>query len=178
MRQRRRSKLDATRLGPWLSQRSALFRQLSSEATEALLQRGRIRRFARDTVLAQQGQESLTFYVVVDGIVSARVMFEGVQREVFSYESGELAGGLTLLRQGEWPYSLIASREVEVVEFDARAISKFVAALRPLATEFLRVVAGELAEHSRVLDQNMLRLSSQAQARTVGSGGTFRRDDR
>ena len=178
MSERRRSKVDATRLGPWLCSRSAFFKRMDPKTTEALLERGRVRRYARNSVVCRQGESALTFYVVVEGTLSAKVSREGVEREIGSYQSGEFAGGLALMRQQPWPFSLHAGTDVEAIEFDARAISQYIAALRPTAIDFLRHFSSEMARDSRDLYQKTVSLVGQINAQTRGSGGTFRREDR
>lgn len=169
---------DATRLHPWLRERNTAIGAMSNEVGLELLKRGDVRKFARNSVVQEQGTPAQWLYIVTDGTLTVRVHSEGIYRELFSYQAGDTAGLLALVDQRDTPYQVYASTNVEVIRIDADYLAQLRAAYHPLATQVLYAFMPMITEHQQELDNRAARLAARKNASVVGSGQTFRRDDR
>ncbi|MCO4760687.1 MAG: Crp/Fnr family transcriptional regulator [Myxococcales bacterium] len=177
-RLRSRRDKDATRLIPWLQQRNEAIKTMGQDAAHELLSHAQVRRYSRNTVIQEQHTPATWLYIVTEGTITVRVESEGIYRELFSYEPGQAAGLLALLDQRDASYQIYASRDCEVVRIDTDHLAQLRAAFHPLAIKVLYAFMPMLTDHQRELDDRAAKLAARKNASVVGSGQTFRRDDR
>ncbi len=169
---------DPTRFIPWLRDRNPSLARIPVRTIEALFEGAVSKKVKRDEVLQRQGQRADRAFVVISGTLALRLESNGVNRELLSYTTAEVASLLALVDQGPCPYEVRASVDGEVVAIDAWRLAQLCAAYHPSGVAMLDTFLPLLTEHLRQLDERCVRLAARKNASMRGSGQTVRRDGR
>ncbi len=173
----RRAK-DPNRLIPWLQERNRTFRQMSIRALKGMFEEADVKRYARGSLVQAQDKRAHHAYIVTDGTMTVRVNNEGIYRELFNYQPGEMAGLLALVDQHISPYEVYAATDAEAIRINARHLAQLRAAYHPTALEVMRAFMPMFVAHLRALDKRCIKLAARKSASVHGTGQTIQRGDR
>ncbi len=173
----RRAK-DPTRLIPWLQERNRTFRKMSMSALKGMFEEADVKRYSRGSLVQSQDQRAFYAYVVTDGTMTVRVNNNGIYRELFNYQPGEIAGMLALVDQHVSPYEVYSATNSEAIRINARHLARLRAAYHPTAIEVMSAFMPVLVAHLRALDKRCIKLAARKSASVHGTGQTIQRGDR
>jgi CRP-like cAMP-binding protein len=169
---------DPRRFIPWLRERNAVFARMSDAEVNALFRHAEVRKYSRGTVAQPQAEPAENAFVVIDGTLTVRVTNNGIVRELFSYEQGEIAGLMSFVDEGSTPYEVYSATNTEIICINVKRVAQLRAAYHPTGLAILGSVMPLLIEHLQELDKRALKLAKRKNASTRGSGETFRRGER
>ena len=173
----RRAK-DPKRLIPWLQERNRTFRKMSIRALNGMFAKADVKRYARGSLVQQQDIRADHAYIVTDGTMTVRVNNDGIYRELFNYQPGEMAGLLALVDQHNSPYEVYAATDAEAIRLNVKHLSQLRAAYHPTALEVMNAFMPMFVEHLRALDKRCIKLAARQSASVHGTGQTVQRSDR
>lgn len=111
------SALELQRLWHHLAS-STLVQHLAGDQLERLFSRVDLRHFAEKEILAQERNKDGVLYVLVRGLVEARIKAGGKEQVVRSFTSGDILGESVLLEHGEWPATYVVVEPVTLLRLD------------------------------------------------------------
>jgi CRP-like cAMP-binding protein len=162
-----------------------LFRGLPREALAEVLDRGTVRRLARNTVIFAQGQVATRCHALIDGRVRITQSDEdGTELLVRFIGPGQMFGTVALFTNGEYPAEAVAVLESVEISWPQAALLELIGRFPQIALNIVRVIGVRLREVQerlrelasqrveRRIAHALLRLAAQA-GRPVGDGTTI-----
>lgn len=130
----------------------AVFQDLTRDALDDVLAEARPRRLLKGNVVYEQGGNSNTFFILLDGRVKiVQIGTDGDQTIVRFMGPGDFFGCAAALDRPEYPCSATAVVDSVALVWDAGAMRALLARHPALALSTLRMMGGRLQEaHSRL----------------------------
>ena len=129
-----------------------------TEVLERLRDLGQPRAIARGTSLAMEGEAALGFWWVLSGQVSLhQISAEGRQIELGRFRGGEIVAAALAFADAPFPHHIEALSDSDLLWFPRQAAWQRIIGNPPLASYFLRMLAGKC----RLLQQRLRSQQSQ-----------------
>jgi CRP/FNR family transcriptional regulator, nitrogen oxide reductase regulator len=141
-----------------------LFRGLPREALAEVLDRGTVRRLARNTVIFAQGQVATRCHALIDGRVRITQSDEdGTELLVRFIGPGQMFGTVALFTNGEYPAEAVAVIESVEISWPEAALLELIASYPQIALNMVRVIGARLRE----VQERLRELASQRVERRI-----------
>ncbi len=133
-----------------------LFEKLDSEDREKLASRFILRRYPKNTVVINEGDDSRSFYVIIDGQVKVYLTDENGKEIVLNKQSaGEYFGEVALLDEGLRSASVITTQPGQFAVLDQQAFTECISDNPQIS---LKIMQG-LTQRLRALSDNVRSLA-------------------
>lgn len=127
-----------------------LFDDLTDKEKAQLERIGRVRSFARGSVLLREGDNGNSLFVIRTGVVELRKPFDNEQyKQLRDLVPGDFFGELSFLTDAPRSAEAIALRDAEVLEIRRRDFNRLIRRNPALGLKIYRGVAEELAQRLR-----------------------------
>lgn len=104
---------------------STLVQHLAGDQLERLFSRVDLRHHAEKEILAQERAKDGVLYILVRGLVEARIKNNSGQDQTLrSFTSGDILGESVLLEHGEWPATYVAVEAVTLLRLDREGLEQ------------------------------------------------------
>ncbi len=103
---------------------STLVQHLAGDQLERLFSRVDLRHLAERETLAKEGAKDGVLYVIVRGLVEARIKVAGQDQTLRSFTSGDILGESVLLEHGEWPANYVVVENVTLLRLDREGLEQ------------------------------------------------------
>ncbi len=117
------SALELQRLWHHLAS-SSLVQHLAGDQLERLFSRVDLRHHHEREVLAKEGDKDGVLYILVRGLVEARIKVGGQDANLRSFSSGDILGESVLLEHGEWPANYVVVESVTLLRLDRAGLEQ------------------------------------------------------
>jgi CRP-like cAMP-binding protein len=143
-------------LDPSLVFHLPLFSGFGEQQLAEILREARSTRYARNSVVFEQGEEVHSFFLLLHGHVRASKTTAGGEQIVVRYVApGEIFGVAPAIGMTRYPATAVAVDDSVVLAWPSAAWPRLVAQFPALATNTLQAVGGRLQEtHARIMEMS------------------------
>ncbi|HEV7669928.1 MAG TPA: cyclic nucleotide-binding domain-containing protein [Thermoanaerobaculia bacterium] len=117
------SALELQRLWHHLAS-STLVQHLAGDQLERLFSNVDLRHVAEKETLAAERSKETALYIIVRGVVEARIRAGGKDANLRSFSSGDILGESVLLEHGEWPANYVVVESVTLLHLDREGLEQ------------------------------------------------------
>lgn len=145
-----------------IAKKSLLLKTVPDSVADTVLQRALVRKFARGTMIFQQGEEASAIYIVAEGWVKLyRIAPNGTEAVVGVFTRGSSFGEAVAFRHSTYPVAAEAVTDCTLIRIEADAILRLIRENPEIAVSILSATYAHL--HNLIAQIEQLKAQTGAQ---------------